>query len=81
MASKSDVLRRFLGKRMGDSLLKAVLWQYGRGVDGEKLESDIKQQREAVLRKAGNGEGQEVCTCVWFMNATSGRLYRYYLQL
>ena len=59
--SQSGTLQRFLTKGISDCFLKAAIWQ----VDGTKgsalLSSEMKQQRDAVLRRTSNGDSQEVC--------------------
>lgn len=63
--SQSGTLQRFLSKDISDCFLKAAIWQ----VDGTKgsalLSSEMKQQRDAVLRRTSNGDSQEVCLQIY----------------
>ena len=59
--SESGILQKFLSKGMSDCFLKASMWQLDGTVDSVQLNFEMKQQRDAVLRRASNGDSQEVC--------------------
>ena len=59
--SVSGILQRFLSKGISDCFLKASMWQLNGTVDSAQFNSEMKQQREAVLRRTSNADSQEVC--------------------
>ena len=59
--SQSDTLQRFFGRAFSDCFLKASIWQLDRIAASAHLNSEMKQQRNEVLRRASTGDSQEVC--------------------
>jgi len=59
--SESGILRKFLSKGISDCFLKASMWQLEGVVNSVQINFEMKQQRDAVLRRGSNGDSQEVC--------------------
>ena len=56
----SEILQRFLSKGISDCFLKASMWQLNELAGSAQFSSEMKQQRDAVLRRTSYGDSQEV---------------------
>ena len=60
LSSHSETLQRYLSKGLTDCFLKASTWQLEGREGSVLLGSEIRRQKEVVLRKTSHGDSQEV---------------------